>query len=101
MQHVRGQPGQGTISGQVTGTFSLVNNFNVDPRTGRGDLFGSFTITIGQGTFSGHYSGTISGGHSSGTFVGQGSDQMKIMGTFQEMSPVADTLQGIILSPHG
>jgi hypothetical protein len=69
--HIRGQPDSGTFSGDISGTFSVVFNANIGA-TGNGDSFGSFTISPASGgTWEGSFSGTITAGIDSGSFVGQ------------------------------
>lgn len=99
--HIRGQPFLGTITGDLTGFASGVNNINLDLATGSGDLHGSFTVGVAQGTFSGRVSGTISGFLSSGEFVGKSDDGIKIMGTFVEGPPGTLALTGVLLDPSG
>lgn len=108
--HVRQDQAPANVSGDFEGILIVFNNQNVDLSTGNGDIYGSFTFDVTwqgmSGTWEGRYSGTITGGFSSGEFVGQGSGGLagtKIKGTFKQIDPGASVfeLAGIILTPGG
>ena len=99
--HVRGQPQTTTVAGDLTGTFQLDLNLNLDLTTGEGVLFGEFTLATTSGTWTGTFSGTISPDGVTGRFVGQGDDGSKIIGTFTSISATSFLNEAIILDPQG
>jgi hypothetical protein len=99
--HVRGQPETTTVAGDLTGTFQLVVNLNLDLTTGNGNLFGTFTLTTASGTWAGSFRADLTPTGASGTFVGQGDDGSKIMGSFTSISATSFLNQAVILDPHG
>ncbi len=102
VQHIRGQPNAGTLSGGLVGSLTFELNANIDPATGGGDLHGPFAMTTNMGSFEGSFSGMITGGLASVEFVGQSRDGAKIMGTTTEIAPMVPAVfEGTILSPHG
>jgi hypothetical protein len=101
MLHVRGQTQTTAVTGDLTGSFQLDVNLNLDLTTGSGVLFGDFTLTTTSGTWTGAFNGTISPDGVSGRFVGQGDDGSKITGTFTSIGPDSFLNEAVILAPHG
>ncbi len=110
IQHVRGAVSEGTITGDLTGTFLIISYETVDFNTGEGVNHGKFTLILDGGTFEGSFQSTISMYTFSGTFVGHGTDTykgQKLMGLHEgelilDTIPVVQmTLEGIMLSPKG
>jgi len=99
--HIRGQPQTTAVTGDITGTFSLDANLNLDLTTGTGDLFGKFTLTTAAVTWAGSFAADITVAGVSGTFVGQGTDGTKIVGTFTAIGPTTFLNEAVILDPHG
>jgi hypothetical protein len=99
--HVRGQPETTAVAGDLTGTFQLVANVNLDLPRGSGELFGKFTLTTTSGTWVGSFNGKITPTGVSGTFVGQGGDGSKIHGSFTSIGPDSFLNHAVILDPHG
>jgi hypothetical protein len=99
--HLRGQPQTTAVAGDLTGTFSLDANLNLDLNTGKGELFGKFTLTTAAVAWEGSFAAQISPAGVSGTFVGQGSDGTKIIGTFTAIGPGTFLNEATILAPHG
>jgi hypothetical protein len=99
--HVRGQPQTTVVAGDLTGTFQLVANVNLDLNTGTGELFGKFTLTTSSVTWVGSFTAQITSAGVSGTFVGQGDDGTKIRGSFTSISANSFLNQAVILDPHG
>ena len=99
--HVRGQPQTTVVAGDLTGTIQLVVNLNLDLTTGNGELFGTFTLTTTTGTWAGSFRGELTATGASGTFVGQGDDGTKIMGSFTSTGPTSFLNEAVILDPHG
>jgi hypothetical protein len=106
--HVRDNPRTGVVTGDITGTIAIVENRNVDTNTGTGDFFGTFTLTTAEGSWSGHFSGTVgSAGGGAGVLtlelIGQGSGGLE--GTKLSATSVGSgrihTLTGTILDPKG
>ena len=99
--HVRGEPNEGTVTGDLTGTVSIVNNYNLDPRTISGPGWGTFVIATADITWEGTYRSKLEGGLNMGTFVGHGDDASRIKGSFAQTGEVEFTLEGVIIEPKG
>ena len=99
--HVRGEVDAGPVTGDLDGTITIHVNLNVDMNTGKGELYGTFTIATDAVSWSGHFTGAISGPLSSGRFGGQGTDGIKLMGHFTQTGENTFDLSGVILDPHG
>jgi hypothetical protein len=100
--HVRGEPNAGSVSGDLNGPASIVNDFNLDLRTLNGTNRGTFMIASDDVTWEGTYRGTLRAGFNEGTFVGHGSDGSLIRGSFTQTDDVGleFLLEGVILQPH-
>jgi hypothetical protein len=99
--HIRGEVDAGPVTGDLEGTITITVNLNVDMNTGKGELFGTFTLATDEVTWSGSFAGAISGPLSSGRFGGQGTDGTKVMGHFTQTGENTFDLSGIILDPNG
>jgi hypothetical protein len=99
--HVRGEVDEGPVTGDLTGTITIVVNLNVDTHSGQGELFGTFTLATADVTWSGHYTGSTTSDTSRGRFLGQGTNGSKLDGSFTQNGDGTFTLTGTILSPHG
>jgi hypothetical protein len=99
--HVRGMPQTTAVSGDLTGTFSLQVNLNLDLATGTGELYGKFILTTSTVTWEGSFTAQITSTGASGKFIGQGSDGTKIIGTFTQISSTSFLNEAVILAPHG
>ena len=110
--HVRGLTVFGQVSGDISGTFKVVVDENIDLATLTGDVSGSFVLTTDVGAWSGHSNGTFTGPGCSGPcslsqLVGQGSGGLegtKIMFTSANtpnLPPGTGMDMGVILNPHG
>lgn len=93
--HVRGEVDSGVVVGDLTGTISIVFNFDRDLNGPNFTGWGTAVITTAnvtwQGTFRQH--------DSTGSFEAQGTDGSKLLGTF--IVPFDGTVptQAIILQP--
>jgi hypothetical protein len=94
--HVRGEPNDGTVSGDLNGPASIVNNYNLDLRTIDGTNWGTFVIASDDVTWEGSYRGTIRAGFNDGTFVGHGTDGSLIKGSFTQTGDFQFLLDGVI-----
>ncbi len=110
IQHVRGAISEGTISGDLSGTFSIISHETVDLNTGEGVNHGKFILILDEGTFEGSFQSTIVMYTFSGTFIGHGTGAykgQKLMGLhegeliFDTIPVVQMTLEGIMFSPKG
>ena len=99
--HVRDQPQTLTLSGDLTGSISLDVNLDLRLETSTGAIYGQFQIVTATITWTGSFAGTITPSGASGHFVGQGSDDTTISGTFTQTGPGAFIDQANILDPHG
>ncbi len=99
--HIRGELDAGTVTGDLEGTITITVNLNVEMNTGKGELYGTFTIATDAVSWSGSFAGAISGPLSSGRFGGQGTDGTNLMGHFTQTGENTFDLSGIILNPHG
>ena len=99
--HVREEPNEGTVTGDLTGTVSIVNNYNLDPRTISGPGWGTFVIATADVTWEGTYRSKLEGGLNMGTFVGHGDDGSRLKGSFTQTSEIQFTLEGVIIEPSG
>jgi hypothetical protein len=99
--HVRGEPNSGSVSGDLSGPASIINDFNLDLRTIDGTNRGTFTIASGEITWEGTFRGTLRAGFNEGTFLGHGSDGSLIRGSFTQTDDVGleFLLEGMILQP--
>ena len=116
--HVKGQVGEGPVTGDIIGWLTIVRHATLDLNTGDGSCHGKIVITVdGVGTFEGTEQSTITAGGGtpeipgiSGTFEAHGTDTyegQKIMASF-EGGVIRDTVvtvvvvfEGIMLSPKG
>jgi hypothetical protein len=96
MLHVRGEPNAGTVEGDLVGDAALVNNYNLDTRTGEGVNWGTFVITTGDATWAGTFRGTIRDGANDGTFTGHGDDGSLLIGSFTQVVGFVFDLDGEI-----
>lgn len=111
IQHVKGAISEGTVSGDISGTFRLVSYETVNLNTGDGTNHGKFTLIVnGEDTFEGSFQSTVTMNTFSGTFVGRGTGMyrgQKIMGSHEgelvmDTIPVVEiVLEGIRLIPKG
>ena len=100
--HIRGQVLETVIvSGDLTGSFVIDLNVNLDLSTGHGNIFGPLVLTTPAETWEGRFTGMITATGLSGRFVAQGSEGTKIMASFVQTSPVCFANEGTILDPHG
>ena len=100
--HIRGQVIETEIvSGDLTGSFIIDLNVNLDLSTGRGNIFGPLVLTTPAETWEGRFTGTIAPAGLSGRFVAQGSEGTKITANFVQTSPACFANEGTILDPHG
>jgi hypothetical protein len=99
--HVRGEPNAGTISGDLNGPASIVNNYNLDVRTVDGANWGTFELSSGGVTWKGTFRGTLRAGFNEGTFVGHGTDGSLLMGSFSQITGFDFLLEGVIHDPKG
>lgn len=100
--HIRGQVIETEIvSGDLTGSFIIDLNVNLDLSTGHGNIFGPLVLATPEETWEGRFTGTIAPTGFSGRFVAQGSEGTKIMATFVQTSPACFANEGTILDPHG
>jgi hypothetical protein len=97
--HVRGEPNEGTVAGDLNGPASIVNNYNLDQRTVDGTNWGTFVITSDEVTWEGTFRGTIRGGFNQDTFAGHGSDGSLLKGSFTQTGEFEFLLDGVILEP--
>jgi hypothetical protein len=94
--HVRGEPNEGSVSGDLNGPAAVVNNYNLDLRTIDGTNRGTFVISSDGVTWEGTYRGTLRAGFNEGTFVGHGSDGSLIQGSFNQTGDFEFALDGVI-----
>jgi len=106
--HTRDQTQSGTVSGDLTGTTTVMGRSDVAVATMDGTASGEFTITVtapAVGTFEGSFAGTFTGGVFSGKTVGQGTGAFAgqiLRGTISQTAPnMSYTLTGTILNPGG
>ena len=106
--HIRDQTQSGTVSGDLTGTTTVMGRSDVEVATMDGTASGEFTITVSApevGTFEGRFAGTFTGGVFSGHTVGQGTGAFAgqvLRGTISQTAPnMTYTLSGTILNPGG
>jgi hypothetical protein len=97
--HLRGVPIDSTLSGGLDGAFTIEANINVNA-TGDGSLYGTFTFTSGEVTWTGHFGGTLSGGLVTVHFTGQGSDGSTLVASGVDSSPGISTDTGFIVHPR-
>jgi len=101
IRHVRGEPNAGTLAGDLVGSATITNNYNLRPPTGDGANWGTFEITANGTTWEGTYRGILRGGVNDGTFIGQGDDGSLIKGSFTWIGQFVFRLDGVTLDPHG
>lgn len=79
-----------TDSPYDTGTASMIMNFDIDPRTGYGHAFGTFTIypTTYDGTWEGHWSSHIAPDGLRGSATGHGTGELEGLQIFNNMSSI-------------
>ena len=100
--HVRGEVDAGPVTGDIEGTITITVNLNIDLNTGIGELFGKVVIATDIVTWSGSFTGKITGpDQSSGRFSAQGTDGTKLLGHFTQVGENTFDLSGVILNPHG
>jgi hypothetical protein len=99
--HSRGGVDAGTVDGDLVGTITLHDNVNVDMNTGRGVVFGKFTLETADVTWNGSFTAKLTADGAHGRFIGQGTDGSKLRGTFTSIGPGVDQDEAVILSPHG
>ncbi len=106
--HIRDQTQSGPVSGDLTGTATVMGRSDVAVATMDGTASGKFTITVtapAAGTFEGSFAGTYTGGVFSGHTVGQGTGAFAgqiLRGTISQTAPNRSyTLTGTILNPGG
>jgi hypothetical protein len=99
--HSRGGVDAGTVDGDLVGTITLHSNVNVDVNTGRGVVFGKFSLVTADVTWNGIFVAKLSATGAHGRFIGHGTDGSKLRGTFTSIGPGIDQDEAIILSPHG
>ena len=106
--HIRDQTQSGSVSGDLTGTATVMGRSDVAVATMDGTASGKFTITVtapAAGTFEGSFAGTYTGGVFSGHTVGQGTGAFAgqiLRGTISQTAPNRSyTLTGTILNPGG
>jgi hypothetical protein len=99
VNHIRNNPRTGDVTGDINGTIALLLGSNLE--MGFGDLFGSFTITAAEGTWSGRLSATVTAGVVTAELVGH--DDTDGTHLFVTATGRAGTFQltGTILDPHG
>jgi hypothetical protein len=106
--HIRDQTQSGSVSGDLTGTATVMGRSDVAVATMDGTASGKFTITAtapAVGAFEGSFAGTYTGGVFSGKIVGQGTGAFAgqiLRGTISQAAPnMVYTLTGTILNPGG
>jgi hypothetical protein len=99
--HSRGGTDAGTVQGDLVGTIVIHGNVNIDINTGRGVVFGTFSLATADVTWTGTFNGKLTADTVNGRFIGQGTDGSKLKGTFTSIGPGVDQDEAIILSPHG
>ena len=101
MFHARHEVDTSDVTGDLTGTLTLDDSVDIDLETGRGVVYGSFVLATDEVTWTGTFRGEITATGASGSFVGQGSDGSKLLGTFTSIGPGVNLDEGVILNPHG
>jgi len=106
--HTRDQTQSGTVSGDLTGTTTVMGRSDVAVATMDGTASGEFTITVtapAVGTFEGRFAGTFTGGVFSGETVGKGTGAFAgqiLRGTISQTAPNRIYfLTGTLLDPGG
>lgn len=100
--HIRGEVDAGTVTGDLEGTITIGLNLDLDLNTGTGHVYGTFAIATESVTWSGSFTGAITGeAQSSGRFGGQGTDGTNLLGHFTQIGENTFDLSGVILNPHG
>jgi hypothetical protein len=82
--HVRGEPNEGTVAGDLNGPASIVNNYNLDLRTVDGTNWEPSSSPRIRSRGKAPFQGAIRGGFNQGTFVGHGSDGSLLKGSFTQ-----------------
>ena len=85
VEHLRGQLSTGVVAGDMEATASNDFNSDLDPRTGTGQVFGSYQFVTTDETWDGHFGGRIAHG-SIGTFDGVSNQGRKLAGTFDQIA---------------
>ena len=92
-----------TIEGEeFPGDLTLTTNVNLNLETLQGVLYGTYELDVpGLDTWTGTFRGVITGGLSSGTYVGHGVAGTKDMGSWTEVEPGVLHAEGELLLPPG
>jgi hypothetical protein len=112
IEQVKGARGEGSITGDISGSITVIEDETIDLNTGLGWVHGKVVMTTADGTFEGHFVAVITDFYDiQGRAVAMGTgvyEGQKMMGSFVGHSVMVDdvpvtvsNVEGIILSPHG
>src|SRR5439155_9220741 len=79
-------PIDSTLSGDLNGAFTIEANINVNA-SGDGSLYGTFTFTSGEVTWTGHFGGHAVGRTRHGPFHGSGQRRVHAGGQWGGLQP--------------
>jgi len=104
--HVRDLVLVGPVSGDITGTITIVARLDVSQATGNGTTSGTFTITGTVGGWEGSFQGKFDAGVFSDALVARGSGAFEgqiLRGSLVQTAPTSNVvrLTGTILNPGG
>jgi hypothetical protein len=101
--HIRGEMDTGIVTGDLTGTISLVVNrdFNVRPVGGLAGSAerGTFTLTTATVTWVGTFTDSGIAGHGANNLEGHGTDGSTILGKIYGQADGSILIQGTIIAP--
>ena len=99
--HVRGEMDMGIVTGDLTGTISLVVNrdFNERPVGAGSAERGTFTLTTATVTWVGTFTDCGIAGHGANNLEGHGTDGSTILGKIYGQADGTILVQGIIIAP--
>jgi hypothetical protein len=102
--HVRDLVLEGPVSGDITGTITVVASVDVVQATGTGATSGTFTINGAAGAWEGRFHGTFDAGVFSGGLVARGTGAYEgqiLRASLAQTAPTSNVVQltGTILNP--